>query len=93
MRRLTVLAAGLLLAACASGKPLMGTRGLQQAVPADPDKKTCQRSHELGSNKLVRECHSQAEWAAMAKAGKGDVDELGRRVTAAAGDAGDVGSE
>ena len=83
MRLLTVLAAALLLSACVTDKPLMGTRGLKQASASNPDKKVCQRSHDMGSNKVVRECHTKAEWEAMAKAGKEGVDDLGRRVTAA----------
>jgi hypothetical protein len=83
MRLLTVLAAALLLSACITDKPLMGTRGLKQASAGNPDKKVCQRSHDLGSNKVVRECHTHAEWAEMAKGGRGSLDELGRRVTAA----------
>jgi hypothetical protein len=83
MRLLTVLAAALLLSACVTDKPLMGTRGLKQPSANNPDKKVCQRSHDLGSNKVVRECHTQAEWAEMAKAGRGTLNGMDRAVTAA----------
>ena len=83
MRLVTVLAASLVLAACSSDVGVMGTRHLNtpEYLAKNPDKKTCKRNHTLGTNKVQRECHTNAEWAALAKAGKGDIDEFGRRVT------------
>jgi hypothetical protein len=91
MKLMTVLAAALLLSACVTDKPLMGTRGLKQASASNPDKKTCQRSHTLGTNRAASECRTQAETEAAAKAGRGNLDDLDRRVGQANANVSDAG--
>jgi hypothetical protein len=77
MRILVVLAAACLAASCAADSPpLMGTRHLI----ASADQKVCRRSPTLGSNTIKRECHTVAEWEALARSGAAAVQDLERRV-------------
>jgi hypothetical protein len=83
MRYLAAFAALGLVVACSSGPPPMGTRHLKEKAAAAGEP-ICRRSPVLGSNKVVRECHTASEWAALAQGGSSGVSEVERTVRAAA---------
>lgn len=87
MRIVAGLAALAFVASCSStDAPLMGTRRPppkpgEVVQTADASKKICRRQTTLGSNAVNRECHTQAEWAAMSGQGKAGVDAFGNVVS------------
>ena len=92
MRIAFVVLAGAFAAACATPAPTapaaVQAAAAPAAAPAAPaapkavaakgEKKTCKRTTAIGSNVPKSVCRTEAEWAAMDKQGREDVEEFDR---------------